>query len=119
MKVVINACYGGFNLSEQAFEMLMARKGVSFEKEYSGSKIMGSHYYQPGHVGDNAYYISERNYCEDRADPDLVAVVEELKDEANGLCAELKIVQIPSDVEWHIAEYDGLEWVAENHRTWE
>jgi hypothetical protein len=28
------------------------------------------------------------------------------------------VVEIPDGVEWEIAEYDGLEWVAEKHRTW-
>jgi len=27
-------------------------------------------------------------------------------------------VEIPDDVKWHIHEYDGLEHVAEDHRTW-
>ena len=32
--------------------------------------------------------------------------------------ANLKMVEIPDDVEWEIADYDGKEWVAEKHRTW-
>jgi hypothetical protein len=39
-------------------------------------------------------------------------------DEANGRFSELKVVDIPDDVEWQIDEYDDLEWVAEKHRTW-
>ena len=54
----------------------------------------------------------------DRADPRLVAVVEQLGEAANDRFSKLKIVEIPDGVAWHIAEYDGLEWVAENHRTW-
>jgi hypothetical protein len=54
-----------------------------------------------------------------RDDPDLVAVVEELGNQANGRHAELKVVDIPDDVNWCIEEYDGREWVAERHRTWE
>jgi hypothetical protein len=46
-------------------------------------------------------------------------VVLELGEAANGRCAELKVVEIPDDVEWQIEEYDGLEWVAEKHRTWD
>jgi cytosine/adenosine deaminase-related metal-dependent hydrolase len=53
-----------------------------------------------------------------RTDPDLIAVIEELKDEANGRSAKIRIAEIPDDVEWHIAEYDGFETIAENHRTW-
>jgi len=40
-------------------------------------------------------------------------------DEVDTRYSKLKIVEIPDDVKWHIGEYDGIEWVAENHRTWE
>lgn len=26
--------------------------------------------------------------------------------------------EVPDDVQWQIEEYDGREWVAETHRTW-
>jgi hypothetical protein len=55
---------------------------------------------------------------EDRTDPKLIQVIEELGKKANGSCAKLKIVEIPDGIEWHIHEYDGYEHVAENHRTW-
>lgn len=54
-----------------------------------------------------------------RDDSTLVQVVRELGDRANGAHAKLKIVSIPADVKWQIQEYDGKEWVAEVHRTWE
>jgi hypothetical protein len=54
----------------------------------------------------------------ERNDPLLVQVVEELGEKANGSCAELTVIEIPDDVEWHVAEYDGYEHIAENHRTW-
>jgi len=53
-----------------------------------------------------------------RSDPDLIAVVRELGEAANGGCAELAIVSVPDGVEWEIDEYDGVEHVAETHRTW-
>ena len=34
------------------------------------------------------------------------------------MCAELRVIKIPDDVKWYIDEYDGMEWVAEIHRTW-
>lgn len=55
---------------------------------------------------------------EDRTDPQLIQVIEELGKKANGRCAELKIVEIPDNVQWHIHDYDGYEHVAEDHRTW-
>ena len=54
----------------------------------------------------------------ERTDPDLIAVVEKLGEEADGSCAELKVVEIPDNIEWTIEEYDGQEWVAEVHETW-
>jgi len=48
----------------------------------------------------------------------LVEVVEKLGKAAYGFAANLKIVEIPEDVDWCIEENDGLEWVAEKHRTW-
>lgn len=53
-----------------------------------------------------------------RDDPKLVECVEKLGEEANGAYAELKVVEIPDDVNWEIGEYDGLEWVEEVHRRW-
>jgi len=48
----------------------------------------------------------------------LVQVVEELRAEANGHCAELKIVEIPNDVQWEIEKVGGVEHVSEVHRMW-
>ncbi len=53
-----------------------------------------------------------------RDDHRLVQVVEELREEANGHCAELKVVTIPDNVPWIIAKTDGNEHVSEQHRTW-
>ena len=89
MKVVINRCYGGFCLSEKAYEYLdIPWDGYGYE------------------------------YIEDRADLKLVECVEKLGEDADGTFAELKVVNIPDDVEWTIEEYDGIEWVSEKHRTW-
>lgn len=54
-----------------------------------------------------------------RDDPDLVRVIEEMGKEANSRFAELEAVGIPANVEFTIREYDGIEWIAEEHRTWE
>ena len=91
MKVVINKCFGGFSLSKKAVEFL----GL----EWDGY----------GYYFDNP---------EDRSDPELIKCVEQLGDKANGPHANLKIVEIPDDIEYVIEEYDGNEWVAEKHRTW-
>lgn len=92
MKVVINRCHGGFGLSEKAETLYKERKGI---------------------VDPNWYY-----WDIPRDDPVLVNIIEELGADAGGRYSELAIVDIPNDVEWQVDEYDGLEWVAEKHRTW-
>ena len=49
----------------------------------------------------------------------MIAVVELMGSAAYGGYAELKIVDVPDDVNWYVEEYDGREWVAERHQTWE
>ena len=90
-RIVINTVHGGFGLSEQAMEMFKKRSGVT----------------------DPLYDSTVA-----RDDLVLVAIVRELGADANGDYADLKIVEVPYGVEWTIKEYDGVEWVAEKHRTW-
>lgn len=120
-KLVINRCYGGFGLSEEAFDRLLDAKGITYEKvkEKDGLSY-GPDYYHVGHAGDDDFYISpyEFHSWENRSDQDLVRIVEELGANAAGNFAELKVVEIPDGVEWQVEEYDGIEWVAEKHRTW-
>ena len=113
MKVVINADYGGFGLSDDAIREYAKRKGITLVEEKNER------------WGDITFYkdsVSEDNYFNERElernDLVLVEVVELLKDKANGRFACLKVIEIPEDVDWYIEEYDGNEWVAEKHRTW-
>lgn len=92
-KIVINTEYGGFNLSEKMVAMLNERKGKT--------------------LGEYDYWEIARD------DSDLVAIVEELGSRtASGRYSSLKVVEIPDDVNWIVMDYDGLEWIAESHRTW-
>jgi hypothetical protein len=77
-------------------------------------------------LGKSTWYthtIADENFFYDGNIPrdceHLVQVVQQLGESANSRYSDLKIVTIPDDVEWHIAEYDGWEHVAEDHRTWE
>lgn len=90
MKVVINRCYGGcYALSEAAYaELGMPWDGYGFARSI------------------------------DRSDPRLVECLERLGDSTNGEYASLEVVEIPDDVEWEIDDYNGMEHVAEKHRTW-
>ena len=90
MKIVINSCYGGFSLSDKALELYNTLANADIQ--YTGDL--------------------ERN------DPILVHIVETLGAEANGRFAQLRIVEIPDDVNWEISDYDGMESVSEAHRSW-
>jgi hypothetical protein len=120
MKVAINRCFGGFGISNEAFEKLLDRKGIAFDKVEAeeGRAFVGASYYDAGHSGDDTYYLSDYEMTQDRGDTDLIAVIEEMGEKANSWAADIVIVEIPDDVKWHIHEYDGLEHVAEDHRTW-
>jgi len=109
MKVVINRCYGGFGLSFEACKLIAERKGWTLATDDY----------------DRDYFIPELDKDQrldpwdlERNDPDLIAVVEKLGENADGFGSELKIVDIPDDIKWYIYNYDGMETVHEEHRTW-
>lgn len=85
MKVVINGCYGGFGLSEEALKLYRERSGNvdidSFDIEYG---------------------VAYRN------DPILVAIVEELGECANGMFASLEIEEIDDRYDYWIEDYDKV-----------
>lgn len=139
MKIVINTEFGGYGLSEQAMLNYCALKGISVWIERNTEYDMNVYWTVPREerlkeIEEEAWFkmsldarqaynekiTSQRIYESDipRNDPCLVEVVETLGDAANGRYASLKVVEIPDDVDWEIAEYDGSEWVAEKHRTW-
>ena len=99
-KVVYNACYGGFSLSDEAIEMYLNLKVWEFTK--TKESWGGSSYDVDGVEDFYDRYI-------DRADPVLVEVVEKLGDKANGTYAKLRIVDIPKGTLYRITEYDGYE----------
>ncbi len=49
---------------------------------------------------------------------DLIRVVEELGDEADGMYADLSIAEIPDGAEFKIDEYDGSESVEPPRQSW-
>lgn len=91
-KILINRRHGGFTLTHKVLDIYNSRTGRNIEYSWDLK----------------------------RDDPVLIEIVEELGLEAcQGWASRLKIVDVPPDVDWYIEEYDGMEWVAEKHRTWE
>jgi hypothetical protein len=116
MKVVINTIYGGFGLSDQAMKLFLEKKKIKYtvDPRPSGDSFFYTQPTTSSEVENQMIWEGDIN----RDDPILVQVVEELKDRANGQHANLKVVEIPDDIEWYVEEYDGAEHVAEVHRTW-
>ena len=114
-KVVVNACFGGFGLSDKAISRYSELKGINLVP-ISDTNLSGRlHWYIDG-IEDNDHYFYDGDL--DRTDPFLVQVVEELGYEANGNCARLRVADVPDDVNWYIDDYDGRETVREISRSW-
>ena len=84
MKIVINERYGGFSLSGEGLKRYYKLKGIPLPDYGSGREIK-------------------------RTNPDLIQVVEELGEGANGAFAGLVVRDIPAGAQYRIAEYDGYE----------
>ena len=96
MKIAINATdKGHFKLSDLAKEKIAERKGIKSDK-------LRSYRY------------------ENRADPDLIAVVGELGAAASGGKSDIHVIETPDSVEKYVIyEYDGLEIIIEAGHYWD
>lgn len=138
MKVVINTCYGGFSLSEEATKLYFKLKGLEVNRYIQteeSNKIYrkcvtpkeSESWKALDVIGDHPEIISSKvvnsnifSYSSvDRSDPILIQVVEILGSELSSRSySSLDIVDIPDHVNWEIEEYDGCERVSEVHRKW-
>lgn len=148
MEVVINKCFGGFSISNEAlFELIKMKSKIVDKKtikEYFGGKnpnpkfqrdweqgwqkikarlkLFREEFYADDFLGrllyDNEYAYSIKRDKKIRNNADLIKVVKKLGDKANGHCAQLVIVKIPDNVKYEIDEYDGMESIHEKHRSW-
>ena len=113
-KILINVCHGGFGLTAKALEAYLIKSKIPYEKEER----------RPNLFNEMTYALKvEKGYFSvydlPRDDKILIEAVEEVGlEESADYCSKLKIVEIPDDVDWVLMEYDGLEWIAEKHRTW-
>jgi len=105
VKIAINGGYGGFSLTPEAAKRL----GIADDGNYTLGMVI---------VGNEDFGIESDDRYAFRADPRLIALIEEMGAAAGGKFATLKVVEIPADVQWEIEEYDGMEWISEMHRTW-
>ena len=126
-KIILNKCYGGFELSRKAYELYAKKKGLelyTYTMTIENNKCKykysdGSDFfivYFTKNFGNNVeiskedyekYVLSLRE--EAREDKTLIEVVEELGEEASGTFGELEIVEIPDNAFFIIDNYDGIE----------
>lgn len=125
-KIVYNACYGGFGLSEAAMRLYAQKKGLPLFvfNPYGIDSDLGKQYF----TADPSEYISdEKGYPAvdhdfyskyslydrdfDRTDPVLVEVVEELGEKANDTFSELRVRELEPGTMYRIEEYDGYETI--------
>ena len=112
-KVVYNACYGGFGLSDVAIQRYADLKGIVIHK-----RTVGDTDYSPWVYAKTDVYLDPDDFA--RHDPILVQVVEELGEQASGNAADLCIREIPHGARYRVEEYDGTEWVVlETEQVWE
>lgn len=143
MKIVINSCYGGFGLSPCVLKLYYEKlnKPCYFLKRKYNSTVLNvdasTSTYEPvlaEELDKKDYWFASSipngtredlfgNYIScrgvDRADPLLIEAIEEIGIENAGQRhSKLKIIEIPDWIEYTVEEYDGMEHVAEKHRTW-
>lgn len=143
MKIVKNNCFGGFSLSDKAYEKLI-EYGIPVRKYEQEERNPITGLYDNKSANNEGEVIFDRDLEDDdmsksmrgfsgrywscfldrhnRNHPLLVKVVEELggghRKGASGEFADLKVVEIPDDIDYEIDDYDGVETIRESHRTW-
>ena len=61
-----------------------------------------------------SFYLGKQN----RKDPILIEVVEELGNKANGSVSNLRVVEIPDELDYVIDDYDGYETLHQKVKIW-
>src|SRR3972149_7083747 len=91
VEIVINRCWGGFSISGQAVRWI--RKNCPCEHKETIDKKQGMGDFNTGHRDTDA---------NERACPSLIKVVKTLGRKADGEHAELKIVEVPDEIDYYI-----------------
>lgn len=100
--IVINRCYGGFALSPEIIKACA---------KYGNTAAINAIAVNPEHPAIKSITMS-------REDPQLILAVQTVPQAAHGPNTKLTVVDVPDDLKYTIEDYDGMEWVAEVHRTW-
>ena len=128
MKIILNKCFGGFELSTEAYKLYGKKIGKEIYEYYQDLE-KGFDYFIKGSEGLCTFYFTKDfgeeiklndeeydKYClnlseEKRTDKILIEVVEELKERANNSFSDLEIIEIPDNSYYKIDKYDGVETI--------
>lgn len=102
VKIVLNGCYGGFSLSDEATKRYAEIKGWALEEATDEYEFITL-------IDEQGERLSSYDLGEDRTDPVLVQVVEELGEKANDGYSKLYIESVEKGTKYFIDEYDGIE----------
>lgn len=138
VKIVYNACYGGFGLSDKAIRRYAEIKRITLYPEDNSKYDFTTYWTKPQEERDNILSSEEfmrasmdqrqeSNEAYDsavlepreieRTDPALVQVVEELGKYANSRFSDLQIETLEKGQKYVIDEYDGLETIVTIENT--
>lgn len=139
MKVILNKCFGGFNLSHKAYKLYAKKKNLTliryictfyeedghtemkYVKDDESSGILFK-VYSTKDYGEETYNIDDKDiFTLDenmRVDATLIEVVEELGDKANTHISELHVVEVPDDLDYVIDDFDGYETLHQKVQEW-
>ncbi len=107
MEIILNKCYGGYGLSDEAVRLYLTKKNIPIVL----NPAYASKYFKYYIVGDDERF-SDSSIS--RTDPIIIEVVKELGKRSNDSSAKLEIVSIPDGCQYLIDEYDGMESI----ETW-
>lgn len=135
MKIILNKCYGGFDVSDAAYRLYAKKKGVNLYN-YNNDIKLDTYVKGKSRFGDSDCYFTKDygpkvhkkdiDWAHDflylnsrnRTDPVLIEVIEELGENASGPCGRLVVVDIPDDMDWVIDNFDGIETLRANVPVW-
>ena len=136
MKVILNKCYGGFDVSDKGYKLYAQKKHIPLYL-YKGNYSTGYYEKRSGAMNNRfgfIYFTKDFGDCfkptdEDfkyslslsdkhREDSTLIEVVEELGKEASGRFGDLVVVDIPDGMKYVIDDYDGIETLHEDVPVW-
>ncbi len=103
-KVLVNSAYGGFTVS---YDLVRLAGQLGYKRAQTVAETWERH---------SEYSMGE---LEDRIHPAMVAAYEQLEAKGNTEALhDLRVADVPDDAKWFIDDYDGIETVREEHRTW-